>query len=126
MRSGIPSPHRDATGIARRRSVAAWRSADATARVGLWFLTFGDLAASDSWLSSCRDQNQGTRNETARAFQAKALASRPFSFIRTLTVGFGVAPNLLTLLPQTHARGTRRSRAWVMRPLPPVGTVTPP
>jgi hypothetical protein len=24
---------------------------------------------------------------------------RPFSFIRTLTVGFGVTPNLLTLLP---------------------------
>jgi hypothetical protein len=24
---------------------------------------------------------------------------RPFSFIRTLTVGFGIAPNLLTLLP---------------------------
>src|SRR6202012_4283347 len=39
----------------------------------------------------------------------EAPASRPFSFIRTLTVGFGVAPNLLTLLPK---RGRRRSRAW--------------
>jgi hypothetical protein len=26
-----------------------------------------------------------------------APASRPFSFIRTFTVGFGIAPNLLTL-----------------------------
>ena len=26
--------------------------------------------------------------------------TRPFSFIRTLTVGFGVTPNLLTLLPK--------------------------
>jgi len=42
------------------------------------------------------DQNQGTRNERARA--GKALAPRPFSFIRTLTVGFGITPNLLTLL----------------------------
>jgi hypothetical protein len=47
-----------------------------------------------------QDQNQGTRNEKARA--GLALASRPFSFIRTLTVGFGIAPNLLTLL--LHAR----------------------
>jgi hypothetical protein len=43
-----------------------------------------------------QDQNQGTRNEKARA--TAALAPRPFSFIRTLTVGFGIAPNLLTLL----------------------------
>jgi hypothetical protein len=28
--------------------------------------------------------------------------SRPFSFIRTLTVGFGIAPNLLTLLFSKH------------------------
>jgi hypothetical protein len=26
--------------------------------------------------------------------------SRPFSFIRTFTVGFGIAPNLLTLFPK--------------------------
>jgi len=43
-----------------------------------------------------QDQNQGIRNEKTRA--GMALASRPFSFIRTLTVGFGIAPNLLTLL----------------------------
>ena len=34
-----------------------------------------------------------------RCPRAKARLSRPFSFIRTLTVGFGIAPNLLTLLP---------------------------
>ena len=43
-----------------------------------------------------QDQNQGTRNDAARA---QCGLSRPFSFIRTLTVGFGIAPNLLTLLP---------------------------
>jgi hypothetical protein len=47
-----------------------------------------------------QDQNQGTRNEKARA--GLALASRPFSFIRTFTVGFGIAPNLLTLLFQAR------------------------
>src|SRR3954451_8475528 len=33
--------------------------------------------------------------------------SRPFSFIRTLTVGFGITPNLLTLLREAEegARG---------------------
>jgi hypothetical protein len=41
-----------------------------------------------------QDQNQGTRNDTPQM-----RLSRPFSFIRTLTVGFGIAPNLLTLLP---------------------------
>src|ERR1700722_14753025 len=41
------------------------------------------------------DQNQGTRNDAPRGMRR----SRPFSFIRTLTVGFGITPNLLTLLP---------------------------
>jgi hypothetical protein len=41
------------------------------------------------------DQNQGTRNDAPREMRR----SRPFSFIRTLTVGFGFTPNLLTLLP---------------------------
>src|SRR5712671_3304394 len=40
-----------------------------------------------------QDQNQGIRNDTPRGLRL----SRPFSFIRTLTVGFGIAPNLLTL-----------------------------
>src|ERR1700761_212240 len=43
-----------------------------------------------------QDQNQGTRNETA--LRQRARPSQPFSFIRTLTVGFGITPNLLTLL----------------------------
>jgi hypothetical protein len=42
------------------------------------------------------DQNQGTRNDAPREMRR----SRPFSFIRTLTVGFGFTPNLLTLLPK--------------------------
>jgi hypothetical protein len=37
---------------------------------------------------------------------ANALASRPFSFIRTLTVGFGITPNLLTLC-------SRGIREWI-------------
>jgi hypothetical protein len=42
-----------------------------------------------------QDQNQGIRNDVPRGMRL----SRPFSFIRTLTVGFGIAPNLLTLPP---------------------------
>src|SRR5258707_1955377 len=41
-----------------------------------------------------RDQNQGQRNNGAHANPREA--PQPFSFIRTLTVGFGIAPNLLT------------------------------
>src|SRR5882724_1506766 len=40
-----------------------------------------------------QDQNQGIRNDAPRGMRL----SRPFSFIRTLTVGFGITPNLLTL-----------------------------
>src|ERR1700738_5459897 len=40
-----------------------------------------------------QDQNQGIRNDAPRGMRL----SRPFSSIRTLTVGFGIAPNLLTL-----------------------------
>jgi hypothetical protein len=43
-----------------------------------------------------QDQNQGIRNDAPRGLRL----SRPFSFIRTLTVGFGITPNLLTLFPQ--------------------------
>jgi hypothetical protein len=49
------------------------------------------------------------------------------SFIRTVTVGFGLTPNLLTLAP---ARGARRSRARAPAsqpsPSPPVGNSAPP
>jgi len=44
-----------------------------------------------------QDQNQGTRNVGAHAEAIRAKRRKPFSFIRTLTVGFGFAPNLLTL-----------------------------
>jgi hypothetical protein len=43
-----------------------------------------------------QDQNQGIRNDAPRGMRL----SRPFSFIRTLTVGFGITPNLLTLFPK--------------------------
>src|SRR6478752_6258190 len=49
--------------------------------------------------------------------------SRPFSFIRTLTVGFGIAPNLLTL-PQRLKEGARGLglpypyRRWGLSPRP--------
>jgi hypothetical protein len=67
--------------------------------------------ASDSWLSSLTDQNQGTRNDKARV-DARA-SSRPFSFIRTLTVGLGFTPNLLTLAAKSMIRksGNRFSLA---------------
>jgi hypothetical protein len=44
-----------------------------------------------------QDQNQGIRNDEPTRMRGP---TRPFSFIRTLTVGFGVTPNLLTLLPK--------------------------
>src|SRR5438445_12469295 len=40
-------------------------------------------------------QNHGSLNVTAPRLRAEP--SQPFSFIRTLTVGFGITPNLLTL-----------------------------
>jgi hypothetical protein len=43
-----------------------------------------------------QDQNQGTRHVGAHATMSRERR-KPFSFIRTVTVGFGVAPNLLTL-----------------------------
>jgi hypothetical protein len=49
-------------------------------------------------MASSWHQNQGTRNSNAR--RDKRKAPPPFSFIRTLTVGLGIAPNLLTLLSQ--------------------------
>ena len=52
-----------------------------------------------------QDQNQGIRNDAPRARQTHG-SPQPFSFIRTLTVGFGFAPNLLTLpLGREGARG---------------------
>ena len=47
----------------------------------------------------------------------------PFSFIRTVTVGFGFAPNLLTL-PALGRQALAGSCDLLQ--LPPVGTYTPP
>jgi hypothetical protein len=74
-----------------------------------------------------QDQNQGTRKRNNPREKARE-ASRPFSFIRTLTVGFGIAPNLLTLLPQGYSTGGgakalaglgfRPYRRWGISPRP--------
>src|ERR1700685_2965692 len=66
-----------------------------------------------------QDQNQGIRNDAPREMRL----SRPFSFIRTLTVGFGIAPNLLTLFPKREkgARGlglVHPYRRWGISPRP--------
>jgi hypothetical protein len=72
-----------------------------------------------------QDQNQGIRNDAPRIVRL----SRPFSFIRTLTVGFGITPNLLTLFPKEKripqreegARGLGLSslyRRWGLSPRP--------
>jgi len=56
--------------------------------------------------------NQGARNHEATRAPAwqgtRVVPHFALSFIRTVTVGFGIAPNLLTLVP---VEGTRRSRA---------------
>jgi hypothetical protein len=72
-----------------------------------------------------QDQNQGIRNDAPRMVRL----SRPFSFIRTLTVGFGITPNLLTLFlkrkefpkERKGARGLGLSslyRRWGLSPRP--------
>src|SRR5437660_272133 len=122
MRSGIPPPPRDARTTARRRCVAAWQSAAAAQQEDRRLLDRGYLATSDSWLSSFSGPESG---HTERRARANARLSRPFSFIRTLTVGFGIAPNLLTLLRcftlEEGARGLGPFgpyRRWGRSPLP--------
>src|SRR6185312_1031302 len=69
-----------------------------------------------------QDQNQGIRNDVGP--RAKMRGRRkPFSFIRTVTVGFGITPNLLTLLPgrEGGARGLglrHPYRRWGFSPRP--------
>lgn len=53
------------------------------------------------------------------AFAWRAL--RTFSLIRTVTVGSGIAPDLLTPSKPKGARGLAATRR-----IPPVGTFTPP
>src|SRR3984885_7806451 len=66
------------------------------------------------------NQNQGTRNDTPRGMRL----SRPFSFIRTLTVGFGITPNLLTLLPSGF-QGNKELAGLGCLPLTAGGDVRP-
>jgi hypothetical protein len=54
-----------------------------------------------------QDQNQGIRNDAPRGCGCRD----PFSFIRTLTVGFGITPNLLTLFPKTTSSGGNKALA---------------
>jgi hypothetical protein len=62
------------------------------------------------------DQNQGIRNDAPPRWRL----SRPFSFIRTLTVGFGIAPNLLTLFLPGDFRENEALAGLGLSHLPPV------
>jgi hypothetical protein len=67
-----------------------------------------------------QDQNQGIRNDAPREMRR----SQPFSFIRTLTVGFGITPNLLTLFPKAGKKALAGLgfgypyRRWGLSPRP--------
>src|SRR6476659_1312717 len=79
------------------------------------------LATSDSWLSSFRTRIRA--HGTTLATRKRARPPQPFSFIRTLTVGFGITPNLLTLLlkGEEGARGLglrHPYRRWGFSPRP--------
>ena len=52
--------------------------------------------------------------------------SFPLSSIRTLTVGFGIAPNLLTLPALSSGQALAGFDGLERPSLPPVGTFTPP
>jgi hypothetical protein len=72
-----------------------------------------------------QDQNQGTRNDDTCA-KPRGKPPQPFSFIRTLTVGLGIAPNLLTLPLQEGARGLgllHPYRRWGLSPRPENGSI---
>jgi hypothetical protein len=77
------------------------------------------------------DQNQGTRASSAAERSAVGQhpspgQSFPLSFIRTLTVGFGIAPNLLTLPALSSGQALAgfdgpkgpRYRRWGLSPRP--------
>ena len=49
----------------------------------------------------------------------------PSSFIRTVTVGSGIGPDLLTFAT-LHTCGLRSARGLVLAHLPPVGSFAPP
>src|SRR5258708_10417664 len=126
-RCGIPPPPRDARTTARRRRAAVLRTADATAPADAWgrrVLGLGSLglgslgcgsfglqalATSDSWLSSFRTRIRAY-GTTLATRKCEGLP-QPFSFIRTLTVGFGFTPNLLTLFLRFPKSGSPKKKA---------------
>ena len=69
----------------------------------------------------------GARRQAHDAALARGSAM-PSSFIRTMTVGSGIGPDLLTL--RQRVRGTRRLPKALagssLGDLPPVGNCTPP
>ncbi|GAB1594534.1 hypothetical protein PAGU2638_02130 [Lysobacter sp. PAGU 2638] len=68
-------------------------------------------------------RNEVAKNDPrheAHARKAEACMRTPSSFIRTVTVGSGVRPDLLTLRIAKALAGSRVSR------LPPVGSSAPP
>src|SRR3954447_8665724 len=58
-----------------------------------------------AFLLGTRIRAHGTTNSRI----LRCVCHRPFSFIRTLTVGFGVAPNLLTLPFRTKSFSGQKS-----------------
>ncbi|GAU08743.1 hypothetical protein DPF_1459 [Desulfoplanes formicivorans] len=73
-------------------------------------------------------QNQGERKDRSRKGIKKRRREKPWrveavssSFIRTVTVGPGLSPGLLTFLPSGSARGLPGKTG-----IPPVGNCTPP
>ena len=79
--------------------------------------------------------NQGARNGAAKVRPAQESPIHPIaeccaiSFIRTMTVGSGFAPDLLTLA-NTQARqalaGCCQNHVYQFCQIPPVGNFTPP
>jgi hypothetical protein len=76
-------------------------------------------------------QNQGARKRSGCRIRfpdmQQPTLSR-FSFIRTVTVGPGIAPDLLTLFPSSLSSGRNKALAGFRDEsrLPPVGNFAPP
>ena len=81
-------------------------------------------------LLSFNDLNQGARKPVAqRRAKAQCCNKRRarFSFIRTVTVGSGIAPDLLTLQSTKKAPQALAGSCTPVKPqIPPVGSFAPP